>query len=188
MRKVVVADIETTGLLADVHAITEIAWVVIDLDEIDVDEVSYDEIMENGKAMYPGLSDAALAQADPEALKINDYVDRGIASKPRPDLGDWAELIDDLEDCTLMGANIRFDARFIEKMIGQEPWNHRLFDLQAYAAGVLGHDLPKSLSDIRVELIEHDYAIPENTHAAIDDVATNVAIWQALRDIIANGL
>lgn len=143
-------DGETTGLDWNKHSMIEIAWMTGDMT---VPQVLY-------PYRYTGKGDQqpVWQQADPEAMEINGFFDRFPNGVRDSDITDLIRFLDAIEDSTLVGANIRFDARFIEKTYGLnlEPWHHRLFDLESYAAGIFRWPAPKSWADTVDEIISRD--------------------------------
>lgn len=128
-RKLIVVDLETTGL-RDTDIPIEIA-----------------AIPPSGAPHYfvPYLAMADLDRVDPDALRINRYFERGVYKNQRDPAQTrkrYVELHEMLTGNTLGGSNPRFDAgmlsrRFVNYCLSPEPWHHRLADLSAYAAGVL---------------------------------------------------
>lgn len=147
-RQVIVVDTETSGLDPARHTTLEVAWWNLTTDE-------------RGLFIPPHNVSTVLAGADIEALRVNRYIDR-IPGQPQ-DLDDtelhrlWSQFTDyDEDDVTddgraaetrhvLAGANPAFDAAFLSNLFAGlarvAPWHHRLLDLSAYAAGVLGLDV-----------------------------------------------
>jgi DNA polymerase-3 subunit epsilon len=130
-RRVVVVDVETTGLNPLHQVAVEVAWWDLDTGERGV--------------FVPPHSDFDMQHAEPRALELNGYYDRGLDN---PNGWDWGgkelgRLHDVLQGQTLAGSNPRFDAAFLHQLFVDdarepEPWHHRLLDVSAYAAGVLG--------------------------------------------------
>lgn len=158
----VFVDIETTGLQRERHQIVELAW-----------------------ALGPGPIQVVrlrhtLKFADPDALKVNRYHERGLSdgwSTPEQ----ISRFLIDARGNTLVAANPAFDAGFMQDHFGFAPWHYRLCDIQSYAAGVLGcWDRPPSLRSIRDQLLRLRYEIPEPDHSAGGDVACLRACWSAL--------
>lgn len=104
-----------------------------------------------------------LVRADAAALDIGGFWDR------HPDPYGLAYWVNDQEQpigkgaargvhhalrgATLVGANPAFDARILSRWLGacglpRKPWHYRLLDIEAYAAGALGWDEPRSLSAV----------------------------------------
>lgn len=177
-RQVICVDVETNGLHPAVHDAVEVSWWNLDTGI-------------RGTFIPPHLPSKVLAAADVRALRINRYIDR-IAGQPQDtDLQelrrlqlqfvDWDEdqVSDDgdVEEIhnVLAGSNPGFDARFLTKLLSNHqltehapaPWHHRLLDLSAYAAGVLGLDWA-DLPGLRTvcELLD----IPGPDHTAAGDV------------------
>lgn len=133
-RHLIVVDVESTGLDPKVHVPIEIAAINVDTGEV--------------LSFVPYLSPNMLVLADPDALRINRYFERGVYKKALDEqgtanmyLGPWEFL----RGNTLAGANPRFDAamlvsghdRFTTAKV-EEPWHHRLPDVSSYVAGALG--------------------------------------------------
>lgn len=122
-RQIVVVDIETTGLHANAKILEVAAVNVV-----------------TGEELYfaPHVDGDAFKWAEPQALQINRYFERGVwddmltrdATKDH-----WNKLEDMLVDATFAGSNPTFDSSRIPIA---EVWHHRLLDLSAYAAGTLG--------------------------------------------------
>lgn len=135
-RELVVVDVETTGLDPARHAVLEVAAVNVATGE----EFCF----------APWIPSAAMAMADPRALQINRYFERGVwADAPatqEADRDNWSKLWKMLSGNTLGGSNPAFDAAMllagyatacnVESV--RNPWHHRLADLAAYAAPALG--------------------------------------------------
>jgi DNA polymerase-3 subunit epsilon len=124
-RKLIVVDVETTGLDPFCHQILELA-------AIDV---------ESGAEFYmaPSVSTSALGAADVEALAINRYYERRVPSgmlSHEETLSSYDRLRDMLRGNTFAGSNPRFDAAFIAKRTS-EVWHHRLADLSSYSGAAL---------------------------------------------------
>lgn len=171
-RHVVVVDIETTGLDPSQHVCVEVAWWNLDTDE-------------RGHFIPEHHVREALAGADIKALQVNRYVDR-IAGQPQDYDGSGARRLSEvLHDNTLAGSNPAFDAAFLLKMfmdvesrdLGAVPtWHHRLWDLSAYAAGVLRLDHLPGLNEV-CERLQLD-ARPD--HSAEGDVTATGLCFRTL--------
>jgi DNA polymerase III subunit epsilon len=128
-RKLIVVDVETTGL-HETAAILEVAAVNV----------------ETGDAVHfvPFVSKAALGDAEPIAMQINRYFERGVW-KAMLDFDKTKEAYADialaLEGHAFAGSNPAFDSQLLRAAIrpiyGGPLWHYRLADLAAYAAGVL---------------------------------------------------
>ncbi|QGJ93793.1 DnaQ-like DNA polymerase III subunit [Mycobacterium phage Hannaconda] len=184
-REIIVVDVESTGL-GDGAAILEVAAVNLATGE----EFSF----------APYVMSDDLANADPKALQVNRYYERGV----------WARALDNeraalryhelrqwLDGNVLAGSNPAFDARLlsraqyitpseyipfgmkpIARSFGQ-PWHHRLLDLSAYAAGVLGipfEELP-GLHKV-CELLG---VVNEEAHSALGDARATAECFRILR-------
>lgn len=132
-RQIIVVDVETTGLDHRFHDVVEVAW--------------WNLSTGTRGAFIPMHSPSdVLSRAEIEALRVNRYLDR-IPGQPQDNNGDLGfALNEQLAGNTLAGSNPAFDAAFLVKLFKEkpyedfcgDPWHHRLLDLSAYAAGVLG--------------------------------------------------
>jgi DNA polymerase-3 subunit epsilon len=173
-RQVVVVDLETTGFNHKVHHVVECAWWNLDTDE---------------RGHFVPLHNVreALASANVQSLRINRYIDR-LASAPQDTSGEGARrLAEQLEGNVLAGSNPTFDARFLPRMyapyvaadlVFEPTWHHRLWDLSAYAAGVLGLDELPGLARV-CELLGYK----PGDHTAEGDVTAAGYCFKALRQL-----
>ncbi|WP_116051914.1 exonuclease domain-containing protein [Amycolatopsis palatopharyngis] len=128
-RQIVVVDVESTGLDFALHVPVEIAWMNLTTGE--------------WGCFVPHHTDLDLRTAEAKALEVNDYRER-LAHLPRDKGQRLGELHEQLLGNTLAGSNPRFDSLMLRVAFTRqwlsplEPWHHRLLDLSAYAAGVLG--------------------------------------------------
>jgi DNA polymerase-3 subunit epsilon len=178
-RQVIVVDIESTGL-KEHHVPIEVAAINL----------------ETGDEFYfvPYMGSTVASGADPDALRINRYFERGIykyADRTPPETSDhYRDLAVMLKDNTLAGSNPRFDAGKISdqlRRIGNgrdwvEPWHHRLLDLSAYAAGVLGIS-PSSLPGLH-QVCEALDIVNEEEHGAMGDARATAACFKALMAMV----
>jgi DNA polymerase-3 subunit epsilon len=156
-------DTETTGLDPDRHEVWEIAYAVDD------------------EPILSAVVPHSFANPDPKALAMNGYLDRALDVRPSRLFEESVKA--DLDGATLIGANPAFDAAFLRARWGVTPWHHRLWDVEAYAAGVLGWDKLRGLAGIAEALREMGHEIPEPDHTAAADVATLRAAFRALQSI-----
>jgi DNA polymerase III epsilon subunit-like protein len=156
-------DIETTGLNPHAHQITEIGYI---LDNVET------------RIIPPHNLD----NADPVALDIQHYYTR-IEPLGRADEEELARLYQTLAGRTLAGANPRFDAAFLANLFEDEPWNYRLLDVEAYAAGRFGWEAPIGLAKTVERLREMGYRVPTPTHGALDDARAAKAVYEACRNM-----
>ena len=155
-------DTETTGLDPERHEVWEIAYAVDD-----------------GPILY-GVVHHSLRYADPTALRLNEYASRGVVAT-YSDIEPLCRTA--LDGATIVGANPAFDTAFLRSRWGIAPWHHRLWDIEAYAAGVLGLSLVPGLSGLALRLRADGHEIPEPDHTAAGDVATLRACFRALQTI-----
>lgn len=133
-RHLIVVDVESTGLDPKVHVPIEIAAINVDTGEV--------------LSFVPELTPEDLGQADPNALRINRYFERGVYQHAlgRQESADMYDALwEFLRGNSLAGANPRFDmsmliAGYSRLVCGQvaEPCHHRLPDVSSYVAGALG--------------------------------------------------
>ena len=159
-------DTETTGLDPDRHEVWEIAYAIDD------------GPIESGVVLH------SLRYADPTALVMNGYWRRAPSVDADQSAGDLAGfeggLRSALKGATIVGANPAFDAAFLRARWGETPWHYRLWDIEAYAAGVHGLNSLSSLSTIASVLRDLGHDIPTPDHSAAGDVATLRASFYAL--------
>lgn len=169
-RDLIVVDIETTGL-SDRHVPLEIAAVRIG----------------KGVPFYMVPFPAGkLSEADPMALQVNRYYERGVfkyeldSIETRPK---YVELHTMLLGHTLAGSNPRFDAGMLSRAFARynltaEPWHHRLADLSAYAAGVLG--LPATELPGLEAVCQQLGVVNKDPHSAMGDAVATAECFEIL--------
>jgi len=161
-RRRVFVDTETTGLHAAAQAF-ELAW------------QSEDEMQPTTLILPHNLH-----AADPAALQINQYRERGIAQLA------WAteHQIDDFRlavtGANLIIANPVFDVPHLMTLLGFQVWHYRITDIESYAQAIFGDSNPPGMSIIYERLTQQGYRIPEPDHTAAGDVRTLVASFTAL--------
>lgn len=121
-----------------------------------------------------------LDHADPRALQIGRYFERGFT--PHRAIPDEVadELLHLLRGTTLVGSNPSFDAAMLARFLGIEVWSHRLIDVSQAAMWVLGHDRPRGLAVVADELRAAGFQIPAPDHTATGDVRTTRVVYEAL--------
>lgn len=166
-RRIVVVDVETTGL-RPIDVCVEVAWWDLTTDERDQFVPAHDMewVAENGQ---------------PDALELNGYAHR-IATAVMDDGAALLRLQHALRGQRLAGANPAFDAGHLTRLftaagLHPAPWHHRLLDLSAYAAGVLGLDPsdPPGCAGV-CDLL----GIPAGDHTAAADVEATGLAFKAL--------
>lgn len=156
-------DCETTGLDPAKHHIWEMAYAIDD------------------GPIESAIVPHTIVGADLVALEIGGYDER---SSRLPVSRQFEHgLATDLDAATLCCANPAFDAAFLRARWGVAPWKYRLFDIEAYAMGALGYEIPQGLATIRRDLDALGYVIPEPDHTAIGDVATLRECHRVLRHL-----
>lgn len=162
-------DIETTGLDPSRHEVWEIAYAVDD-----------------GPVRSSFVAHGA-AGADPVALRLNGYLQR-FRGEPLLGLTFESELREVLKGATVVGANPAFDTGFLRERWGDTPWHHRLWDVEAYAAGVLGLDKLLGNAGVADTLRERGFTIPQPDHTAAADVEATRASFYALKSLSKGGV
>ncbi|AJA43733.1 DnaQ-like DNA polymerase III subunit [Mycobacterium phage Marcoliusprime] len=175
-RQLVVVDCETTGLHADA-AILEVAAVNID----------------TGAELHfvPFVTREQLAQAQPMAMQMNRYYERGIWQRRlSPDSTDAAywKLANMLAGNTFAGSNPAFDSRLLAAAMpdGAPEWHHRLADLAAFTAGKLNLD-PVELPGLDA-VCERLGVTVGDRHSALADAHATATCFTILREIPAAAL
>jgi DNA polymerase-3 subunit epsilon len=172
-RKLIIVDTETNGLDPDRHIGVEVGWWDLSTGR------------RGGFIPIHNVRDT-LATADIRALQLNRYIDR-IATAPQDTRGEGAkELAWLLDGNTIVGANPGFDEWVLRKMYAAlEPleffappeWHHRKWDIETYAAAVLGLDYLPGLAEICKIL---DVEMPD--HTAFGDVTATGLCFMALAE------
>lgn len=164
-------DTETTGLDPRIHQPYEVCVWREDEDEPRTYGLAHD-----------------LTYADPMALKIGNYFERGFA---REQDGAWTNGVRDqrghlagiLHGVTLVGSNPAFDAAMLTRYIGSPVWHYRLINVAEGAMWKFGWDRPKGLADIVTHLRSLGWDIPDPDHTAEGDVRVARAVYYALREV-----
>jgi DNA polymerase-3 subunit epsilon len=156
-------DLETTGLDPFIHEIVEASWALND--------------DEPRTIVLPHTLD----MADPDALRINRYYERGLN-----DITKWAneddldELVAALEDAHIAGSNPGFDVSFLSAS-GYHGWYYRLMDVPLWVAGKLEWEESRGLAKTAQYFRDSGYDVPEPDHSAGGDVLTTRAIHKIAR-------
>lgn len=183
---IVIIDTETTGLQYGTHMPFELSWLKWDKELFrDTGGVS-DEV----HTLFLPLPGDVIEDADPMALELNGWTkDRLIEESFKvihAGYEPFSEAVEkfllDVKGSTIMGANVRFDARMLEYafMLDEEPWHHRLFDIQAYFAGTVGMDEMPGMNDI-FEWLRENNPLGTTSITAPDHTSANDV--RAVRDI-----
>ena len=172
-RDLIVVDLETTGLDADVHRILEVAAI----------NTSTGDVIH----FVPRIDSADLGCADGYAMQVNRYYERGAWKMMLNDsatVDQYDKLRAMLRGNTFAGSNPTFDSQFLMYTapdFSKPVWHHRLADLAAYAAGALG--IPPNeligLGDICARL-EVD---PRVAHSALDDAKATAECFRRINGL-----
>ncbi|MEE3066538.1 MAG: 3'-5' exonuclease [Actinomycetota bacterium] len=182
-RSLIVVDVETTGLDPGVHFPLEVAAINVETREV--------------LHFVPKLNRAILEHADPEAMQINRYFERGTwrnASTVEATVDAYKQLFSLLRGNTLAGTNPRFDAEMIRlgaaaawtaasesgysEIVGPEVWHHRLADLSAYAGPAL-HRAPNELVGL-ADVCEALGVTNSQPHTALGDAIATAECFRIL--------
>lgn len=175
-RQLVVVDVETTSLDVETAAVVEIAA---------INTATGEELH-----FVPWHTKGDINAADPEALEINGYHQRGLRQQML-DLGQTLEAVELLGEMldgnTLGGANPRFDARVLEQLLARcrvlPGWHHRLADISAYTAGMLL--LPPNELPGLAKCCDLLGVINEQEHSALADARATAACFEAAKAVAA---
>lgn len=189
-RQLIVVDVETTGLDVDTAAILEVAAVNLGTGE--------------KLHFFPHVPPEAWGKAEPKALQVNRYFERGCfdaALSPEGTEDMFVRLRDMLNGNVFAGSNPAFDSALIAKAEIRGPvwfydelnppeprrvgrvWHHRLADLAAFAAGKL--DLPLDELPGLDAVAEHLQVPLVDRHSAIADACTTALCFDILRNLHA---
>ena len=162
--KIIIVDLETTGLDTHRCAVTEVA------------AIEYHD--DTGLCFIPHL-DHIDPETDGPALSVNRYFERKVFKSMlsmRETQQAYRELHEKLQGNVVAGFNPRFDTNILSRVFAEiglapEPWHHRLMDISAYAAGVLA----LGFSDMETLPGAHEVCdmlgvVNETPHEAIFDV------------------
>jgi DNA polymerase-3 subunit epsilon len=168
-RELIVVDIETTGLHANAH--------ILEVGAINVN---------TGKELYfvPRVPDDAIKWAEPQALQINRYFERGVwkhTLDQENTLVQYRELEKMLSGNTFAGSNPTFDS---QRLPIKPVWHHRLADLAAYAAGVFGLS-PTELPGAH-KVCELLGVTNESEHSALGDARAAAECFRRLQKMASD--
>jgi hypothetical protein len=162
-RPLVFLDTETTGLDTATHEVVELA---------------YSEL--NDPNVRTLIVPHTLVHADPEALRINRYHERGLEYRSlwaTPD--EFEQMRHDLSGVTICSANVVFDLGFIDKWISLDR-HYRVMDFTSWAAGRLGWPVTRGMEATYAECRERFTGIEAPTHSAAGDVRSMKSMFRAL--------
>lgn len=188
-------DCETTGLRPERgHSIWELAVIVrrIAVNHTNGTDVEWEE--EHVWQIRPDLDNA-----DPEALKVNDFARRfkvppevdslwfpEFQREPVPQaIGEAVRQIADLLDgAYLVGAVPAFDAMMLAHLLrshGNDPrWRHRLVCVENLVAGAAGQRVPQGLQQAASAV--GVWVDPEARHTAMGDARVAREVYDAVMD------
>jgi hypothetical protein len=172
---IVIVDTETTGLDPATALVVEVAW------------AHGDGPIEAFVPDHPRLD---LVDVSPEALAINGYHARGLATASRATAKQIRALIDAFAGTDgprhLAGANPRFDMAMLPSVLRCEPWHYRPVSIPDRVAGLVSrardNGATPSMASTAALLQDLGFIIPSPDHTAGGDVA---AERECLRAAIA---
>jgi DNA polymerase-3 subunit epsilon len=173
-RNLAIVDTETTGLLTENHEIIEVAGIIYDR--------KTDRVLDEWEEK---IAPRKIETADPEALKINGYINNPELYKAniKPTMLKFNNLV---KDCIIVGVNIQFDLNFLEKAMKEfsiEPsWDrHRRIDLMSMAWAYV-QDLQLAGLGLR-NLCDHFNLSNEGQHTALIDCRRTLSVYRCLMDV-----
>lgn len=155
MKGLLVLDTETDGLSADINEIVEISW--------------WSFVTGHRDTFVPPHT---LTHADPEALAINQYWERGLDREPQDHDGSrLRRLHAELSGNLLVGSNPGFDVGFLKPLfvkndLDLSPLAYPPLDVPTYAAGILGRQLGERVGLTQLCRI---LGVKPGTHSAESD-------------------
>lgn len=163
-------DTETTGLDPVMHMAYEVAWA--------------GEDQEPRRLILPHTT----SSADPTALEIGRYYERGIQYELWASQREVGEMHASLQGNTLVGANPSFDRAFLSDVFRRHglephPWHHRSIDVEVLAMMVLEESKPLGLRDSVTRINDlYEAGIPLPDHTAVGDVLTTRGLLHFVED------
>ena len=166
-QRLVFIDCETTGLDPIFHDVTEFAWAEVD-----------------GPVHTLRLPHKT-GTADPVALKVSGYHERGLGERstwtPYRAAGPIIESV--LRNAVLAGANVAFDKGFLSRVVN-DTWSHRVLEVPSYALLVTGREFPFGLhatADLVGEILQVEPPAIV-AHSAAGDVELARWVYLTCRD------
>lgn len=167
--KFVFIDTETTGLDIERHELWELALIVRE---------------DNGEQWdYEKMVSPDLANADPNALRMNGFYERHYESGTNSYhvAEDVAKIT---SNATLVGANPSFDASFIDKFLRKwnyaPAWKHRMICVESLVAGALR--LPEPVSLLKSAELMDIEVNTEEAHTASYDAHLAMQVYDAVME------
>lgn len=166
-------DIESTGLLVEKHEIIEAATIIYDRKN----DMVLDEWEEK-------IAPRNIETADPEALKINGYVNNPELYKTNIQSA-MIKFNNLVKDCIIVGVNIQFDLNFLEKATEEfniEPsWDrHRRIDIMSMAWPYV-QDLKLEGLGLR-NFCDHFHLSNAGQHTALVDCRRTLSVYRCLME------
>lgn len=169
-RQLVIVDCETTGLDPTVHVPVEVAWWHVGTGERGL--------------FIPPHTHLNMIQADPTALTINGYYERGLDNRDHWDTdgSELTRLHQALKGVSMVGSNPSFDASMLTPMyrrwaLQPQPWRYATMDIGTYAAGVFGLSIGDRFT---LPALCDRFGIPRGDHTAEGDVTATGLCLDAL--------
>lgn len=126
----------------------------------------------------------SLVNANPAALKISRYFERGFSDQTLiVEAYQRRSIFQLLNGATLVGSNPSFDAAMMTKYLGVAVWHHRMIDISNVAMTLFNWDLPNGMADVVQHLNDLGWEIPDPDHSAEGDVRVTKAVYETLREL-----
>lgn len=169
-RKLVIVDTETNGLDPNRHVGVEVGWW---------------DLSTGRRGQFIPIHNVpmTLASADLRALQLNRYIDRIAGARQDAEGHEASALASLLDGNSIVGANPGFDEWVLRKMyetyaplelFAAPEWHHRKWDVENYAAAVLGLTYLPGLAEV-CQLLDVD---PPDHTAQGDVTATGLCFLE----------
>lgn len=184
VRNLVFLDLETTGLDPHVHEILEVAFIVRNPEP----SPTATDMLETTFHFALNINER---HADERALEVNRYWERwkkpvNEGGFPAVQTDEWAAgvFLNHLRDAIIVGNNVQFDVRFIERFLLDcgcatiTPWFYHPVDLKALVAGTFNLGEPPWSTREIAEAAR--VPIPADAHSALVDARWNRDVYDAV--------
>lgn len=181
-RKLIVVDLETTGLIKGFHSILEVAAVDAD----------------SGKQLHfvPCVLPGTFDNAEGQAMKTNRYFERGVYEdrlNSDQTIAMYGKLQEMLRGNTFAGMNPKFDWEFLEKdpfltaygpILSSDEWHYAPADLGMYACAFLGLD-PAACPHLSGPdgILDRMGVANDCEHGALGDACAATNAFNKIRDL-----
>ena len=178
-------DTETTGLDSRIHQCYEFSWAVEEPVQVG-HAVTRPADPARVRTIHPNHD---LAHADPQALAIGRYHERGFSPRATAGVTEmWSHAVKDLRGATLVAANPAFDQEMLTRVFGYRSWHYRLINIEDLAYQEFGWATPKGQKDVALALRDLGFDIPVPDHTSAGDVRALRECYYALMTLRARRL